>query len=88
MNRPRPRISNEGPNGERKPPGGTDDDGGKVVKPLGEMTTEELSGALEALDDARPEDTALRLALYLELRRAATEEWPSEEGATAPVEAT
>lgn len=50
------------------------------MKPLGEMTTEELAEALEALDDARPEDTALRLALYLELRRAAAEEWLFEEG--------
>ncbi|WP_397222796.1 hypothetical protein [Nocardiopsis lambiniae] len=39
------------------------------------MTTEELSAALEALDTERPRDTALRLALYLELRRAAAEEW-------------
>ncbi|WP_446725091.1 hypothetical protein [Nocardiopsis sp. N85] len=38
------------------------------------MTTEELSAALEALDTERPRDTALRLALYLELRRAAAEE--------------
>jgi hypothetical protein len=43
------------------------------------MTTEELAEALEALDDARPEDTALRLALYLELRRAAAEEWLFDE---------
>ena len=50
------------------------------MKPLGEMTTEELTEALEALDDARPEDTALRLALYLELRRAAADEWLFEEG--------
>ncbi|MDT0330995.1 hypothetical protein RM479_21465 [Nocardiopsis sp. DSM 44743] len=45
------------------------------MKPLREMTTEELSAALEALDTERPRDTALRLALYLELRRAAAEEW-------------
>lgn len=57
------------------------------MKPLGEMTTEELAEALEALDDARPEDTALRLALYLELRRAATEEWLFEEEAQAKVAA-
>ncbi|MGW5880016.1 hypothetical protein ACWFMI_26050 [Nocardiopsis terrae] len=55
------------------------------MKPLGEMTTEELAGALEALDDARPEDTALRLALYLELRRAAAEEWLFEDGPPTPV---
>jgi hypothetical protein len=42
------------------------------------MTTEELSAALEALDTERPRDTALRLALYLELRRAAAEEWVFE----------
>ncbi|MEU3020036.1 MULTISPECIES: hypothetical protein [unclassified Nocardiopsis] len=57
------------------------------MKPLGEMTTEELSDALEALDDARPGDTALRLALYLELRRAAAEEWLFDENPTAPAEA-
>ena len=45
------------------------------MKPLNEMTTEELTAALEALDTVRPRDTALRLALYLELRRAATEDW-------------
>ncbi|WP_436885494.1 hypothetical protein [Nocardiopsis dassonvillei] len=39
------------------------------------MSTEELSAALEALETERPRDTALRLALYLELRRAAAEEW-------------
>ncbi|WP_017590212.1 hypothetical protein [Nocardiopsis ganjiahuensis] len=50
------------------------------MKPLGEMTTEELTEALEALDDARPKDTALRLALYLELRRAAADEWLFEDG--------
>ncbi|MET9796360.1 hypothetical protein [Nocardiopsis alba] len=49
------------------------------MKPLGEMNIEELTGALEALDDAHSEDTALRLALYLELRRAASEEWVFEE---------
>ena len=49
------------------------------MKPLGEMTTEELTEALEALDDAGSEDTALRLALYLELRRAAVEEWLFDE---------
>ncbi len=48
------------------------------MKPLSEMTTEELSAALEALDTERPRDTALRLALYLELRRAAAEEWVFE----------
>ena len=48
------------------------------MKPLNEMTTEELTAALEALDSARPRDTALRLALYLELRRAATENWVFE----------
>lgn len=53
--------------------------GEKRVKPLGEMTTEELTEALEALDDAGSEDTALRLALYLELRRAAVEEWLFDE---------
>ncbi|MCY9786513.1 hypothetical protein KIK06_21730 [Nocardiopsis sp. EMB25] len=45
------------------------------MKPLREMNTEELSAALTALDESRPEDTALRLALHLELRRAAAEEW-------------
>ncbi|MFD6098475.1 hypothetical protein ACFVWN_23675 [Nocardiopsis flavescens] len=50
------------------------------MKPLREMTTEELSAALEALDTERPRDTALRLALYLELRRAAAEEWVFEAG--------
>ncbi|GAB2513621.1 hypothetical protein [Nocardiopsis aegyptia] len=45
------------------------------MKALREMTTQELNEALEALDSVRPEDTALRLALYLELRRAAKEEW-------------
>ncbi|MEU3308833.1 hypothetical protein ACWGSK_26575 [Nocardiopsis sp. NPDC055551] len=49
------------------------------MKPLGEMTTGELTEALEALDDAGSQDTALRLALYLELRRAATEEWVFDE---------
>lgn len=48
------------------------------MKPLSEMSTEELSAALEALDTERPRDTALRLALYLELRRAAAEEWVFE----------
>lgn len=48
------------------------------MKPLNEMTTGELTAALEALDTARPRDTALRLALYLELRRAAAEEWVFE----------
>lgn len=57
------------------------------MKPLGEMTTDELAEALEALDDARPKDTALRLALYLELRRAAVEEWLFEEETAAPAEA-
>lgn len=49
------------------------------VKPLGEMTTEELTEALEVLDDTGSQDTALRLALYLELRRAAVEEWLFDE---------
>ena len=48
------------------------------MKPLSEMSTAELSAALEALDTERPRDTALRLALYLELRRAAAEEWVFE----------
>jgi hypothetical protein len=48
------------------------------------MTTEELAEALEALDDARPGDTALRLALYLQLRRAAAQEWPFEEESAPP----
>lgn len=39
-----------------------------AVKALRDMTTEELNEALETLDSVRPEDTALRLALYLELR--------------------
>ncbi|MEV2278920.1 hypothetical protein AB0I72_25365 [Nocardiopsis sp. NPDC049922] len=51
------------------------------MKPLSEMTTGELSEALVALDASRPEDTALRLALHLELRRAAAEEWPLDDGA-------
>ncbi|WP_200815748.1 hypothetical protein [Nocardiopsis sp. JB363] len=50
------------------------------MKPLAEMTTGELTEALESLDDMGSEDTALRLALYLELRRAATEEWVFDEG--------
>ncbi|WP_211716405.1 hypothetical protein [Nocardiopsis sp. MG754419] len=50
------------------------------MKSLGEMTTEELTEALEALDDTGSEDTALRLALYRELRRAAAEEWVFHEG--------
>ena len=48
------------------------------MKPLSEMNTEELSAVLETLDAERPHDTALRLALYLELRRAAAEEWVFE----------
>ena len=60
--------------------GGTFGSWGTVVKPLAEMTTGELTQALEALDDVGSEDTALRLALYLELRRAATEEWVFDEG--------
>ncbi|WP_116247940.1 hypothetical protein [Nocardiopsis sp. FIRDI 009] len=49
------------------------------MKPLNEMNTEELGEALAALDESRPEDTALRLALHLELRRAAAEEWLLDE---------
>ncbi|MFF8768233.1 mechanosensitive ion channel [Nocardiopsis dassonvillei] len=41
-----------------------------IVKPLSEMTAEELSRALEVLGATRPEDFALRLALCLELDRA------------------
>ncbi|WDZ91079.1 mechanosensitive ion channel [Nocardiopsis sp. HUAS JQ3] len=40
------------------------------MKPLNEMTAEELSSALEVLGATRPEDFALRLALCLELDRA------------------
>lgn len=61
---------------ERAPSSGK----GTAVKPLREMTTEELSAVLETLDTERPRDTALRLALYLELRRAAAEEWVFESG--------
>lgn len=49
------------------------------MKALREMTTDELTEALAALDQARPDDTALRLALHLELRRAAAEEWVFDE---------
>ncbi|OLT29493.1 hypothetical protein BJF83_11370 [Nocardiopsis sp. CNR-923] len=52
------------------------------MKPLSEMTTEELWEALIALDASRPEDTALRLALRLELRRAAAREWPPDDAPT------
>ncbi|MFV2197939.1 hypothetical protein [Nocardiopsis sp. LOL_012] len=44
------------------------------MKTLAELGTEELSALLAVLDDTRPHDTALRLALYRELRRAAAEE--------------
>ncbi|WP_197024282.1 hypothetical protein [Nocardiopsis sp. CNT312] len=44
------------------------------MKTLAELDTEELSALLAVLDEARPHDTALRLALYRELRRAAAEE--------------
>jgi hypothetical protein len=40
------------------------------VKPLNEMTAEELACVLEVLGATRPEDFALRLALCLELDRA------------------
>jgi hypothetical protein len=40
------------------------------VKPLNEMTAEELACVLEVLGVTRPEDFALRLALCLELDRA------------------
>ncbi|QUX29115.1 mechanosensitive ion channel [Nocardiopsis akebiae] len=40
------------------------------MKPLNEMTAQELSSALEVLGATRPEDFALRLALCLELDRA------------------
>ncbi|MFI6579118.1 hypothetical protein ACIBFB_25305 [Nocardiopsis sp. NPDC050513] len=56
------------------------------MKPLSEMTTEELGEALTALDASRPEDTALRLALHLELRRAAAEEWPLDDAPAGRLE--
>ncbi len=40
------------------------------MKPLNEMTAEELTRVLEVLEATRPEDFALRLALCLELDRA------------------
>jgi hypothetical protein len=47
------------------------------VKALREMTTEELNEALETLDLVRPEDTALRLAVYLQLRAGAAASAPA-----------
>lgn len=44
------------------------------MKPLNEMTAEELTSVLEVLEATRPGDVALRLALCLELDRAAAGE--------------
>ncbi|WP_133739978.1 hypothetical protein [Actinorugispora endophytica] len=44
-------------------------------KPVGSMTAEELSAALDRLDEVAPGDTALELALRHELYRVAAEEW-------------
>jgi hypothetical protein len=49
------------------------------VKALREMTAEELNEALETLDMVRPEDTALRLAVYLQLRAGAAAPAPARE---------
>lgn len=73
--RPSPEKGRQG-----RDTGGAFGSWGTVMKPLAEMTTGELTEALESLDDMGSEDTALRLALYLELRRAATEEWVFDEG--------
>jgi hypothetical protein len=47
------------------------------LKALREMTAEELNEALETLDMVRPEDTALRLAVYLQLRAGAAAPAPA-----------
>jgi hypothetical protein len=55
------------------------------VKPLNEMTAVELTSALEVLEATRPGDFALRLALCLELDRAAAG-WEDHRGG-GPLEA-